>query len=242
MMDKDFILAEIRRTAAENDGAPLGMGRFERETGIKPADWHGKYWARWGDALREAGLAPNALNAAREESELLEHLASLVRELGRFPVVAEIRLKARNSPGFPWHNTFARFGPKSSLAARLRDHCVARGDEETAAICADAVSRTGRAGRDDSRSPEKVVALGAVYLMKFGKHFKIGKTNAVGRREREIAVQLPDKLKTVHVIRTDDPAGIEAYWHNRFADKRANGEWFALDAADVAAFRRRKFM
>jgi Meiotically up-regulated gene 113 len=85
-------------------------------------------------------------------------------------------------------------------------------------------------------------ALEFVYLLKVGRAFKIGRTNSVGRRERELAIQLPERSQTVHEIKADDPVGIEAYWHNRFRDKREDGEWFELDVQDVKAFRRCKFM
>ncbi|MEI9929780.1 MAG: GIY-YIG nuclease family protein [Rhizomicrobium sp.] len=83
---------------------------------------------------------------------------------------------------------------------------------------------------------------GFVYLLKSGRHYKIGRSISVGQRERQLAIQLPEKAGVIHQIRTDDPVGIEAYWHKRFEAKRKNGEWFELTSADINVFKRRKFM
>lgn len=244
MFTKAHILAEIKRTAKENGGVPLGKARFHLETGIKSSDWTGKFWTRWGDALIEAGYKPNTLQGPRNDDELLEALASLTRELGHFPVAEEIKMKARTEPGFPWHNTFARFGHKRDVVARLRDFCNSRDDKEVEALCTEALSRLDKVDSSSKRDgiADRKSEVGYVYLLKSGRYYKVGRSNAVGRRERELAIQLPQKAKVVHSIKTDDPVGIEAYWHNRFGDRRKNGEWFVLSANDVAAFRRRKFM
>ena len=93
VMNKTHILDEIRRTAKGNGGIPLGIRRFRAETGIRESDWFAKYWLRWGDALREAGFLPNVLRVGLPEDQLLEKLIALIRELGHFPIKAELRMR-----------------------------------------------------------------------------------------------------------------------------------------------------
>lgn len=239
-MNKEYILSEIKRTAAANGGVALGRSRFFQETGIKESDWSGKIWARWGDAVREAGFEPSQLQTAYSEGVLIEKFIGLARELERFPVAAEVRMKARSNGGFPSHNTFSRFGSRRNLAKRILEYCLARtGYDDIVALCRQIVAEARGVARDET---EPVEVIGFVYLMKSGRYYKIGRSNAAGRREYELAIQMPEKLVSVHTIRTDDPAGIEDYWHRRFANKRKNGEWFDLSTGDVKAFKRRKFM
>ncbi len=243
MIGKQHILDEIKRTAEANNGVPLGMGHFLNETGIKRTDWEGKFWPRWSDAVREAGYTPNAPQAAYSDEFLIEKLIAFIRELGRFPLRAEHSIKSRNDPLFPSTQTLQkRFGTRQQVAARIIDYCQARqGFDDVLTLCTTKVGTEDQNASENSRRND-AEQLGFVYLLKSGRYYKVGKTNAAGRRERELAIQLPEKANTVHVIKTDDPSGIEAYWHRRFDSRRKNGEWFELDGADVRAFKRRRFM
>ncbi|HEV3342763.1 MAG TPA: GIY-YIG nuclease family protein [Pirellulales bacterium] len=174
-----------------------------------------------------------------EKNHLLECLAQLTIELGRLPSNVEIRLKRRRDPIFPSHGAFARLGDKGQLVSELHKYCDGREGYQGVLLWCESYAPPRRAAAGAERSSGE---LGRVYLLKSGRFYKIGRTNAVGRREYELAIRLPERATTLHVINTDDPVGIEEYWHKRFQAKRKNGEWFRLDRADVAAFKRRRFM
>src|SRR5947209_2669033 len=229
---RERIIGEIKRTA--EDGKPLGRARFVGETGIGVGECE-RYWPRWSDALREAGFEPNALNARLSDDVILAPLVDEIRRLGRLPSSRELAIRRRDGAPVASPTVYQRrYGSRAELARRV------------VAYCPDVAELVGPLLVEPpvERETDHPVAIGDVYLIKSGRHYKIGRSNAAGRRERELAIQLPERATRVHTIKTDDPPGIERYWHRRFADKRVrpDAEWFSLTPADVRAFKRYKFM
>ena len=160
---------------------------------------------------------------------------NLARDLKAFPTSRDRVVRHNQDPSFPGEKVWNRLGPRSRLRARLIMYAEKKpGHDDVLALC------VGPQPVDEPL-PSSSVAFGSVYLLKGpGSRYKIGRTNAFGRRKRELSIQLPFDARKVHVIETGDPAGVEAYWHQRLAAKRINSEWFDLDGADVAAFKRWK--
>jgi hypothetical protein len=232
---REKILSEIRRIAKANGGKPPGVRLFGSETGITLASWRGIYWVRWSEALIEAGFSPNNRTQRFSDDFVFQKLAEAVRYYRKVPTEAELRFYRSKDPNFPNDRAIQRrFKSKNNIFQQLKSWA------ETNSECTDVVLILENLLSESDLRPENKSKEGYVYLLKSGHHYKIGNTDNIERRIKEIRVNLPEAVKLVHSIRTDDPSGIEAYWHRRFEDRRANGEWFKLSASDVAAFKRRK--
>jgi hypothetical protein len=244
-MTREHILSEIKRTADENGGIPLGIGRFREATGVRKEDWYGIFWTKWSDAQIEAGLEPNRFSLpAFDEMWMLHKIIDYVRELGRFPTIPEFKMKRNNDSEFPNTNTLRkRLGSKLQMIEKVLDYCRAdNGFDDIIEICLPLCGFLKANKKSSECISDANEEIGHVYLLKHDKVYKIGKSIDVSKRYKDIKVQMPHKTEEIHVIKTDDPSGIEAYWHNRFKDKRLEGEWFKLSVQDVKAFKKRKFM
>jgi hypothetical protein len=240
-MEKGHILAEIKRLV-EAGGKPPGIRQFERETGIKKSDWYPDLWLRWGDALEEAGFNRNTMRKAMSEELLLGQYARLAQRLSRLPLQGEMIRESKSNSSFPSEKTFRRIGGKSKLLRAVVEFCRDKGAfDDVLGFCEIALQQLKQ--KQDTpalESPKARITTGFVYLMKSGPHYKIGRTNSLARREWELGIKIPVPPRTIHHVETDDPVGVEGYWHKRFDSKRGEGEWFNLSAEDVLAFRRWK--
>ena len=75
---------------------------------------------------------------------------------------------------------------------------------------------------------------GFVYLIRSQYGFKIGKTVNMKSRTRLFEVKLPFPISVEHYARFENYSEAERALHEMFREKRLEGEWFNLDAADIA--------
>jgi hypothetical protein len=74
---------------------------------------------------------------------------------------------------------------------------------------------------------------GFVYFIKADSGAtKIGRTSNLDNRMKAFAVSLPFPIRVEHVFETIDMINVERKFHELFADRRLNGEWFDI-AEDV---------
>ncbi len=238
-MQREEILAEMKRTAIENGGKPLGTARFENATGIGESDWL-RYWPRFGDLQRDAGFEPNQLQGAYDDAYLFEKLVGLTREQQKFPTFRELVTKGHNDPHFPSATVFQRLGNKKQLVAMLVAYCADQPEYADVIKLLEPYIEINLADGTDNVEPNnEKSSYGFVYLVKgHPGEYKIGRTNLVDRRLSELGATASIEQELVCEIKTDDPSGVEAYWHRRFQEQRMRGEWFRLSPADVKAFKR----
>ena len=203
-------------------------------SGIPQHHWYGKIWPRWSDALADAGLGGNELQGRFDSAEVLRKVVEATTQLGRVPTTPEMKILRLADNEFPNPKTVAaHFGNRTELIEVVRSHCSQNPNLSHLLEQLPEPPKTQR--------PIGKLATGWVYLLKSGPHYKVGRSETLEKRIRQISIALPESVTLVHAIETDDPVGIEAYWHRRFAPQRLNGEWFKLGTSELSAFRRRKF-
>jgi hypothetical protein len=79
---------------------------------------------------------------------------------------------------------------------------------------------------------------GVVYLLKSAYGYKIGRTRSVPDRMRTFGVQLPFIYTIPFCVWFGDSHAAERRYHDAFASKRINGEWFDLEEADIELIRK----
>lgn len=238
---------EIRKFVGANEGEIPGERTFVAATRIKQSAWKGRYWARWTDAVREAGFDPNAMMQRIPDEDILEQLAGFITKLGRFPVRDEINVHARTTSGFPvWQTIKKRYGGMPQMAAALLDSSRKTENTALAKLCEERLEREALRPKADANRPSKTAAKTGFVYLKYSpslRLYKIGKANDAHKRGAGISLLLPEDLVPKHEIKTDWPYILERYWENRFRAKKRQGEWYDLNSADIESFkRRREFM
>jgi hypothetical protein len=93
-------------------------------------------------------------------------------------------------------------------------------------------------GKVQPPAPREPNTFGYVYLVQSDTgHCKIGSSQSVARRIRQLQSANPGALVLLHQFPSANAQLDEYALHKRFDDRRVRNEWFALTDADIAGIR-----
>jgi len=240
-MTKEEAIHLIRNLAASG-GGKVSFRSFIEEAGIPGQRLRKEPWFQgWNLLLQELGLTTSRFLVDRiADEDAATAIAELILRLRHWPTEDEFVRDKKGNPTFPDVSIVRRVKKSGKLRLLLEQYQPR--DESTAIIRTIAEGLPAADENEPTDNDISVRVRGFVYMLKCAQRYKIGFTNSPIRRFREVRIELPDETIQVHTIETDDPKGIEDYWHRRFASKRIrNSEWFELDGNDIRAFKRRKY-
>lgn len=230
-MTREQILDAYKAFAARTKGAPPGKRQFLKAyPELNDHVFRSGFWRSWKAFQLDAGIAPNAKVQRLPDRPILEGLARLTRKLGRVPTTDDIAFARKSDNTIPSEATVRKRAPTDAArAALLQEFCA------SSAEWADVLGLIKPALQVAAARPNTQHAV--VYLMQHGKRFKVGKSVDLDERLRNAKTWITD-ARYLWYIETDDPFGVEKYWHGRFKAKSLGGEWFRLSNDDVAAFKK----
>jgi hypothetical protein len=188
-MNPKEITSAIQRLALDNGGKPLGERLFLANAGLSRSALWSSGFSNYSDALVAAGFSKNQLNSASQPKVVLASLVDLIRSIGRFPTKGHIKVARAKDKSFPSYEAFLTVagGAFSNLPSLTLEYCQANGMSDIEHLIPRGTNRVEGEAKDVQRA-----VAGYVYLVKHGQHYKIGRSNDIARRRREISL-LPRK-------------------------------------------------
>ncbi len=249
MLTKEEILKEVQKWSEENYGLTPSEKVINIELRISRGEWIA-YWDKITDLQKEAGLKGNKFEKDKYfKEDLCELFIKFIRESGRIPTRAFLDHKHKQNPDFPDSGTFyKRLGQHKNgvLVSSILEHIKnKKGYGDIIEKCNSAKNSIKYSEVEHYSSVSEV---GYIYLLKTkllnSVAYKIGKAKDVEQRLRQLK-QASNSDELIHEIHTDDMAGVERYWLERFKSKKLypnkpDDEWFRLGPSDVYSFKRWK--
>ena len=184
----------------------------------------------------EAGDEPRKFcTNGRKEYEFFEIYGRVVRELNRIPTVADW-MHRKEKPTLSGYRHKLKINWKQMPLAFI-DWAINKSDwEDVVDIC---TSYCKERKLYSENTEVLTTSYGYVYLIKANRkgQYKIGKTGSPAGRKSQLSQLDPHDRRYEHVLETNDPCGLENYWHRRFEDKKVSGEIFKLSKKDLKAFK-----